>query len=140
MAFINLLELIYPVGAIYCSTSDTSPASSVGGTWTKIEDAVLRSGDEAGYTGADTHNITISEIPSHRHIASGTWGVTCSQGMNSGNMNATYNNNRTGNLVYGSNIYKNVGGGRLCRLFNALTTAIFGTEPLKHAHLVGGDV
>ena len=111
MSFINLLELIYPVGAIYCSTSDTSPASSVGGTWTKIENAVLRSGDEVGYIGVDTHNITTSEIPSHRHIASGIWGVTCSQGMNTGNMNASYNNSGSGTLTYGQYVYKDVGGG-----------------------------
>lgn len=114
MSFVNLLELIYPVGSIYCSTSDTSPASSVGGTWTKIEDAVLRSGDEIGYVGTDTHNITTSEMPSHRHIASGVWGVTCSQSMNTGNINATYLNN--GNLVYGSNVYQNVGGGQAMSL------------------------
>ena len=114
MSFVNLLELIYPIGSIYCSTSDTSPASSVGGTWTKIEDAVLRSGDKIGYIGTDTHNITTSEMPSHRHIASGVWGVTCSQSMNSGNIDAAYKNK--GNLVYGSNVYQNVGGGQAMSL------------------------
>lgn len=135
MSFVNLLELIYPIGSIYCSTSDTSPASSVGGTWTKIEDAVLRSGDKIGYIGTDTHNITTSEMPSHRHIASGVWGVTCSQSMNSGNIDAAYKNK--GNLVYGSNVYQNVGGGKQCRLSSVLTTVLFGTELRR---FFGGDV
>lgn len=35
--FVNLLDIIYPVGSIYFSTSSVSPASSVGGTWTQLK-------------------------------------------------------------------------------------------------------
>lgn len=31
------LDLIYPVGSIYITTSSTSPASSIGGSWSQIE-------------------------------------------------------------------------------------------------------
>lgn len=41
MAFINLLQVVYPVGSIYISTSDISPSSIIGGTWTKISGSVL---------------------------------------------------------------------------------------------------
>ena len=67
MAFINLLQAVYPVGAVYISTVNTSPSSLIGGTWTQITNAALRASTSIGYTGSDTHTITINEIPSHRH-------------------------------------------------------------------------
>ena len=70
MAYINLLEIVYPVGSVYISTSATSPAEIIGGSWTKIEGAALRScskTDEIGYIGSDTHTLTIAEIPAHTH-------------------------------------------------------------------------
>ena len=67
MAFINLLQAVYPVGAVYVSTVNTSPSSLIGGTWTQITNAALRASTSIGYTGSDTHTITINEIPSHRH-------------------------------------------------------------------------
>lgn len=67
MAWINLLDVIYPIGSLYFSNKATSPASIVGGSWTKIEEAAIRSGDAVGYVGADEHAITIEEMPSHRH-------------------------------------------------------------------------
>lgn len=67
MAWINLLDMIYPIGSLYFSNKATSPASIVGGSWTKIEEAVIRSGNTVGYMGEDEHAITIDEMPSHRH-------------------------------------------------------------------------
>lgn len=67
MAFINLLQAVYPVGAVYISTVNTSPSSLIGGTWTQITNAALRASTSIGYIGSDTHTITINEIPSHRH-------------------------------------------------------------------------
>lgn len=68
--FVNLLDIIYPVGSIYFSTSSTSPASSVGGTWTQIENCLLAaSGDIYNVAGRfDGSNIiTTLEIPDHQH-------------------------------------------------------------------------
>lgn len=68
MAFVNLLTVIYPVGAIYITTSSTSPSSLISGTWEKIENAVVRGTSSAvGYIGSDTHTLTIDEMPSHNH-------------------------------------------------------------------------
>lgn len=36
MAYINLLEIVYPVGSVYITTLNTSPAELVGGTWEEI--------------------------------------------------------------------------------------------------------
>lgn len=36
MAYINLGQVIYPIGSIYMSYTGTSPASLFGGNWTAI--------------------------------------------------------------------------------------------------------
>lgn len=71
MGWINILNVVYPVGSVYCSTTNISPASSIGGSWTQIENAALRSGDSVGYTGSDTHAITKQEMPVHNHGVTG---------------------------------------------------------------------
>lgn len=67
MAYINLGQVIYPVGAIYASANSTSPASLFGGSWTQITNAALRGATGVGYTGSDTHALSVNEMPSHRH-------------------------------------------------------------------------
>lgn len=37
--FINLLEVVYPVGSYYLTTSSISPAASFGGTWSCVNDS-----------------------------------------------------------------------------------------------------
>ena len=65
--FVNLLDIVYPVGSIYQSMSATSPADSVGGTWTKIK-TFLYGADSAHHTGGEaTHTLTIDEMPNHTH-------------------------------------------------------------------------
>lgn len=65
--FVNLLDIVYPVGSIYQSMNATSPASSIGGTWTKIK-TFLYGADTANQTGGEaTHTLTINEMPSHGH-------------------------------------------------------------------------
>lgn len=36
MAYVNLLDVIYPVGSLYCSYNSTSPATIIGGTWESV--------------------------------------------------------------------------------------------------------
>lgn len=70
----NLINIIYPVGAIYMSTSNVSPATFLGGTWEQIKDKFLLccgSSYAAGSTGgAATVTLTTAQIPSHNHTAS----------------------------------------------------------------------
>ena len=93
MAFINLLQAVYPVGSIYLSTVNTSPSSLIGGTWAQITNAALRASTSIGYTGADTHAIAINEMPAHQHISGGCWDWICSQGFNTGGYNIDYVSN-----------------------------------------------
>lgn len=70
MAWVNMLESVYPVGAIYISTVPVSPASLIGGTWSSITAAVIRGVDpdeSVGYIGSDSHILTVEEMPSHSH-------------------------------------------------------------------------
>ena len=59
MAFVNILGVVYPVGAIYLSTTSTSPASIIGGTWQRVSGRYFRSGTAATQTGgSDTISWT----------------------------------------------------------------------------------
>ena len=48
--FINLMDLVYPVGSVYETFESTSPAEMFGGTWTQIE-TFLYGSTSAGSTG-----------------------------------------------------------------------------------------
>ena len=67
----SLFDLIYPVGAVYISMNNTSPATLFGGSWTKIEGKFLL-GTSSAYPsgssgGEETHTLSVNEIPSHNH-------------------------------------------------------------------------
>lgn len=81
----QILNMIYPVGSIYMSVNNVSPATFIGGTWTALTDRVLI-GAGSSYTvnatgGATSHThtsaahthttaghtLTVNEIPSHTH-------------------------------------------------------------------------
>lgn len=73
MSYINLLDILYPIGSLYFSTIDESPAKVIGGTWTKInDDALIGAGN--GYGGSRA--ITSSYMPTHSHIVKSNypWG------------------------------------------------------------------
>lgn len=59
----------WPIGSIYMSVSNTSPANLFGGTWERISDTFLfaaSSSYPAGSTGGEfTHKLTQSELPNY---------------------------------------------------------------------------
>lgn len=61
------VDVLHPVGSFYLSTDSASPADLFGGTWTQIDNAVLRGGESNGYVGADSIAITTNNLPSHSH-------------------------------------------------------------------------
>ena len=65
--YVNLVDIVYPVGSVYISFHSTSPASSIGGTWTQITDKVLRASTNTNTGGEDTHKLTVGEMPPHTH-------------------------------------------------------------------------
>lgn len=64
-------DIAYPVGSIYLSVNETSPAELFGGTWEQVKGKFLLGADdtyEAGSTGGEAeHTLTVDEIPSHNH-------------------------------------------------------------------------
>lgn len=70
MSWINLLDVIYPVGSLYFSTASGSPASSVGGTWTQVKGATIAAVGSNNVTVANYNGslkISVEQIPSHKH-------------------------------------------------------------------------
>lgn len=78
----SIVDLIYPVGAIYMSVNNTNPSTLFGGTWEQIKDKfILSAGDtySGGATGGsssqkftpsgsvENHTLTTSELPKHTH-------------------------------------------------------------------------
>ena len=118
--FINLLEIIYPIGAFYISNNNTSPAELIGGEWEQIVGAVLRGDNEIGYTGQDTHTITVDEMPSHKHQASNRYFAYAAGGeLNAATYGTAQKTTSAGDTAY-------TGGGNLCHSSNVPTIATFG--------------
>lgn len=67
----GLLDLVYPVGAIYMSVNSTSPATLFGGTWSALGGQFLLAASStytAGSTGgAASTTLTTANLPSHTH-------------------------------------------------------------------------
>ena len=67
----GITDLVYPVGSIYMSVNNTSPATLFGGTWEQLKDKFLLSAGNIytnGNTGGEaTHTLTINEMPRHTH-------------------------------------------------------------------------
>ena len=84
----QILNMIYPIGSIYMSVNNVSPATFIGGTWVALTDRVLI-GAGSSYAvnatgGAITHThtsaahthttaghtLTVNEMPKHNHYVS----------------------------------------------------------------------
>ena len=66
MAYVNLLEIVYPIGSIYISAVNTSPSTIVGGSWVQITgDACLMASNTTGNVGSK--KISKEQMPKHSH-------------------------------------------------------------------------
>ena len=72
---ISVVDVVYPVGSIYCSTSSISPSTLFGvGVWERIGAGrcLVDAGDgfvAGSQGGADTCRLTANEMPPHSHSA-----------------------------------------------------------------------
>ena len=69
MAYVNLGQVMYPVGSVYHSFNTTSPASIFGGSWSALNGQfLLSSNNSIDTTGGEwNHTLSTNEIPSHTH-------------------------------------------------------------------------
>ena len=67
--FVNLMDIIYPIGSVYISFNSTSPAASIGGTWELLDNVFLygTSGTIGVKGGESNHILITNEIPKHQH-------------------------------------------------------------------------
>lgn len=81
--YVNLLDIVYPIGSVFFSNTSVSPASTIGGIWTKLDnDTFICCGTPNTTGGTNSIRLTINQMPSHNHklAGNGTW-----LGGNSGN-------------------------------------------------------
>lgn len=75
----SLLDLLYPVGALYLSVADTDPGAVLGGTWQRIQDRFLLAAGEsyaAGSIGGQARRtLTEAQMPPHVHRVNGSTAV-----------------------------------------------------------------
>ena len=106
----NLVNIIYPVGSIYISTNNVSPATFIGGTWEQINDKFLLAGSSGNYPygsigGAANVTLTENQIPAHKHTMEGgsyawLWGANSSSDVVHFNSSNATQAASTGNRVY----------------------------------------
>lgn len=66
--FVNLLDIIYPVGSIYITATEVSPVDSIGGTWVEIKDKVL-------LDRTDENCLVEKGSMTHKHVLGGNGGA-----------------------------------------------------------------
>ena len=98
----DLLNRVYPVGSIYMSAVNVSPASFLGGTWQAIEQGrmLMAAGSswQAGTTGgAAYHALTVQEMPAHDHSAVETAAGGHTHGASTGSAGAHSHSGSTNN-------------------------------------------
>lgn len=69
--WVNIMDVIYPVGSIYLNKSSTSPASTIGGTWSQIKGACLAATGDNGFAASGSFGgnfyISQNQLPAHAH-------------------------------------------------------------------------
>lgn len=70
----ELFEMIYPVGSIYISYENTSPASLFGGAWTPITGRFPYFDTSTDMGGSNSTTLSVAQLPPHNHQKVGhTW-------------------------------------------------------------------
>lgn len=77
--YVNLLDIVYPVGSVFISNNSVSPADSIGGTWAQLEEgSFICQGTLEETGGTNSYTLTESQMPSHSHAL--RWGSTKEDG------------------------------------------------------------
>lgn len=71
--YVNLLDIVYPVGSVFITNTSISPANSIGGTWTQLDnDTFICNGTPGATGGANNQKLSISNLPSNIWLTGGT--------------------------------------------------------------------
>lgn len=130
--FVNLMDIIYPIGSVYISFNSTSPAASVGGTWELLDNVFLygTSGTIGVKGGESNHTLITNEIPKHQHAlkVAVNWGgdagvlrsvvATNSTFWTGGDIdNGTYDSNNSTSFVGAGQPHNNMPPYITCRMY-----------------------
>lgn len=87
----NIVDIIYPIGAIYMSINSINPSILFGGTWEQIEDTFLLASGST-YSAGSTGGSADATLVSHQHgtNTSGEYFVT-SESSDANNTKVSYN-------------------------------------------------
>lgn len=71
--YVNLMDIVYPIGSVFISNTSISPADSIGGTWTKLDsDTFICNGIPGATGGANERKLSIANLPSNIWLTGGT--------------------------------------------------------------------
>lgn len=71
--YVNLMDIVYPIGSVFISNNSVSPADSIGGTWTKLDsDTFICNGTPGATGGANERKLSIANLPSNVWVTGGT--------------------------------------------------------------------
>ena len=126
--FVNLMDIIYPVGSIYQSMNATSTASSIGGTWTRLNTFLYGSTTAKNTGGEATHTLSIKEMPAHSH--SGSTGEAGGHGPTIDGRIIAWYGQGGGNVLQGTGDYFGAVG-----IFGGKYTSDVG----DHTHTIASD-
>ena len=142
------IDILHPVNSFYFSCEETSPSELFGGTWTRITGGAIRGMEEnktAGYISADTHTLTVSEMPTHYHSSSqwlvhdkGSFGYGTSGHL----IPSEWKDASALQSTFASDFLNmnNTGGGRHIQSCNALSIVSSGIEQHKISTSFGGEI
>ena len=120
--WINLLEVVYPIGSIYQSTKSTSPSQLIGGAWKQITKKFLFAAGEnyaCGQIGdEEEHTLSIEEMPRHFHKPSNTnFAITANSTATAPSWGASYRSTSAGNTAYEGGAISQQHAALLCHLY-----------------------
>ena len=81
MAYVNLGQVMYPIGAYFFSNNSTSPSNLFGGTWSAIDAGRFICAAGSGYNagaqgGASSVTLSATQMPRHNHYFSARTGYS----------------------------------------------------------------
>lgn len=118
--WINLLDLIYPIGSVYISNSSISPASLIGGSWTQVIGQFIRGNNSNGSGAATTHT----------HVLGNSCGAQIDMGWNNGQSAYVIVHTPTDNINFTPmhKRYFNISGGDATEDFHRAVRLIGSTD------------
>lgn len=86
MSYINLGQVMWPVGSVYMSFRNQDPGEIFGGGWVHITGKFLYANDNTSTGGNNTHTLSEAELPVHNHkTGQGNWFAYVGQAGGAGN-------------------------------------------------------